>query len=188
MYLFRHICDTQFTHSLCRYTLPRGPPKTRHRKPPPKYDMNGNAPNGIPLQTRVPNGVMGTPHGTQRSNRSKQLGSHRGPPGPLRFTAGPPGLYRSMMAPHFMYPPYQQVIYIDESEEDEHSVRSTMREHKRRYKRSFFSASRDASSKVEIKYVYVLPRSKNYFFSLHCFSRFKTGCTEYWCQKCLLPC
>nr|XP_022316381.1 serine/threonine-protein kinase PRP4 homolog isoform X3 [Crassostrea virginica] len=138
---------------LCyRNTSFNEPIRPRHRKPAPKpkYDMNGNAPNGIPLQTRVPNGFAGTPHGTQRSNRSRQIGSHRGAPGPLRFAVAPPGLYRSMMAPYFMHPPYQQVIYIDESD-DESLVRSTMREHKKKYRRSYFSASKDASSKIEIK-------------------------------------
>lgn len=115
--------------------------------------MNGNARNGIPMQTMVPNGIMGTPHGTQRSTRSKHIGSHRGAPGPLRFSVAPPGLYRSMMAPYFMQPPYQQIIYIDESDDDENSVRSTMREHKKRYRRSYFSTSKDPSSKIEIKYV-----------------------------------
>nr|XP_022316383.1 neurofilament heavy polypeptide-like isoform X5 [Crassostrea virginica] len=140
---------------LCyRNTSFNEPIRPRHRKPAPKpkYDMNGNAPNGIPLQTRVPNGFAGTPHGTQRSNRSRQIGSHRGAPGPLRFAVAPPGLYRSMMAPYFMHPPYQQVIYIDESD-DESLVRSTMREHKKKYRRSYFSASKDASSKIEIKEV-----------------------------------
>lgn len=59
------------------------------------------------------------------------------------------------MAPYFMHPPYQQVIYIDESD-DESLVRSTMREHKKKYRRSYFSASKDASSKIEIKYVWLL--------------------------------
>lgn len=138
-----------------RYSAPREPPKPRYRKPlpKPKYDMNGNASNGIPMQTMVPNGIMGTPHGTQRSTRSKHIGSHRGAPGPLRFSVAPPGLYRSMMAPYFMQPPYQQIIYIDESDDDENSVRSTMREHKKRYRRSYFSTSKDPSSKIEIKYV-----------------------------------
>ena len=147
----------QFYLWLFRNTSFNEPIRPRHRKPAPKpkFDMNGNAPNGIPLQTRVPNGFAGTPHGTQRSNRSRQIGSHRGAPGPLRFAVAPPGLYRSMMAPYFMHPPYQQVIYIDESD-DESLVRSTMREHKKKYRRSYFSASKDASSKIEIKYVWLL--------------------------------
>lgn len=148
--------EQNFICIIFRYSAPREPPKPRYRKPlpKPKYDMNGNAPNGIPMQTMVPNGIMGTPHGTQRSTRSKHIGSHRGAPGPLRFSVAPPGLYRSMMAPYFMQPPYQQIIYIDESDDDdENSVRSTMREHKKRYRRSYFSTSKDPSSKIEIKYV-----------------------------------
>lgn len=55
-----------------------------------------------------------------------------------------------------MQPPYQQIIYIDESDDDENSVRSTMREHKKRYRRSYFSTSKDPSSKIEIKYVWLI--------------------------------
>jgi len=69
------------------------------------------------------------------------VGGFRGPPPRPMMNYGGPHRYPPpmMMHPHFFRPPYPQVIYEYESDDDgPRSQRSTIRQHRERYHGSFF--------------------------------------------------